>query len=117
MEESLAYWHNLLSEYGFHPWYNLSTAFGFFYIRLNIATPLGFTFYGFITGLLYSLFKKGSLVGIIIYPIFYTSVFLWFATYTLPVRLFYAIYALLFLLAIEFILGPNQKTQVKEGKR
>lgn len=57
--------------------YNQCTLFGGMFQELSIAAPIYFFFLGIIGNRLFYYFKKGGLIGIILYPLFWSSVALW----------------------------------------
>jgi hypothetical protein len=62
---------------GLNSSYNMATLFGGVYQSIGLATPIYFTILGFIGGRLYNSFKREKTFGIIMYPLFYSSVVLW----------------------------------------
>jgi len=97
---------------GLNAHYNQCTLFGGMFQELGIATPLYFFFLGIIGNRLFHSFKKGSLIGIVMYPLFWASVALWSSDINIFVyNIIYFIMALFLINAFIFTLRIITKGQ------
>ncbi len=107
MLEYLDHWHSILKEYNLNYWFNLKTIFGDVYNRIGIFSFLFFFVYGILGGRLYQSFKKGKIIGILFYPTYFASIFIWSLTNIFVSNLFQNIYAFLFIFVFHLIIAPN----------
>ena len=95
---------------GLNSSYNSATLFGGIYQSVGIATFIYFSFLGFLGRKIYNLFIKAKISGIVLYPLFYTSVALWIGDVNdFFIFFLYAMYAIFILAIYNFIFKPRIK--------
>jgi len=105
--EYIEYSHSILKAHGLNYWYNLRSIFGDAYTHLGLLSFFYFLFLGFLSARLFHNFKSGNLIGVLFYPSFYGSIYLYTLTNIFITNFFYNFYAFIFIFVLNLFIKPN----------
>jgi hypothetical protein len=95
---------------GLNASYNMATLFGGMFQAIGMWTPIYFLLLGFIGSRLFQSFKRGKIFGIVLYPLFYSSVALWMVDVNFfVVNFFYYFYAFIILVLYSAFLKVKEQ--------